>query len=90
MVVQAPAHALSYTEATIERAFGASSEELFDDFPAAPVASGSIGQVYIPAFVCVWLNMWSLRRVKEEVYAALAGCRLVLGCSCAQHLKVPG
>ncbi|KAK9836261.1 hypothetical protein WJX81_000321 [Elliptochloris bilobata] len=43
---QAPAHSLGYTEAAVKRAFGASTDELFEDFPDAPVASGSIGQVY--------------------------------------------
>ena len=42
---QAPAHSLAYTKTAVERAFGATTDELFDDFPAAPVASGSIGQV---------------------------------------------
>ena len=45
-MMQAPAHSLGYTEAAVERAFGAPAAELFDDFPAEPVASGSIGQVY--------------------------------------------
>ena len=45
MPTQAPAHSLAYTKTAVERAFGATSDELFDDFPAKPVASGSIGQV---------------------------------------------
>lgn len=44
--MQAPAHSLGYTEAAVERAFGAPAGELFDEFPEEPVASGSIGQVY--------------------------------------------
>jgi hypothetical protein len=53
--MQAPAHSLAYTKTAVERAFGATSDELFDDFPAVPVASGSIGQV-TPAEAELWLG----------------------------------
>ncbi|CAL8470433.1 g9975 [Coccomyxa elongata] len=43
---QAPAHGLSFTRHTIQRAFDASVDDLFDEFENIPVASGSIGQVY--------------------------------------------
>jgi hypothetical protein len=43
---QAPAHSLKFTREVIKQAFGASVEELFDEFEEVPVASGSIGQVY--------------------------------------------
>ena len=44
--LQAPAHSLKFTRAVIRQAFGASVEELFEEFEEVPVASGSIGQVY--------------------------------------------
>ena len=43
---QAPAHGLSFTRHTIQHAFDASVDDLFDEFENIPVASGSIGQVY--------------------------------------------
>ena len=42
----APVHALALTQDAIQGAFGAAYDELFDEFPAEPIASGSIGQVY--------------------------------------------
>lgn len=44
--MQAPAHGLKFTRHAIQRAFDASVEDLFEEFDAVPVASGSIGQVY--------------------------------------------
>ena len=44
--MQAPAHSLKFTRSAIKQAFGASVEELFEEFEEVPVASGSIGQVY--------------------------------------------
>ncbi|EIE27087.1 ABC1-domain-containing protein [Coccomyxa subellipsoidea C-169] len=46
LFVQAPAHGLKFTRHAIQRAFDASVEDLFEEFDAVPVASGSIGQVY--------------------------------------------
>jgi len=43
---QAPAHPYPVTEAAIRDAFGCGVGDLFLHFPTAPVASGSIGQVY--------------------------------------------
>ena len=43
---KAPAHALEWTEEVIETSFGATTTQLFTDFEAVPMASGSIGQVY--------------------------------------------
>ena len=42
----APAHGFAHTRATVEAAFGRRLEELFDEFDAAPVASGSVAQVH--------------------------------------------
>ena len=42
----APAHAFAHTRAAVEGAFRRPLEELFDEFDAAPVASGSIAQVH--------------------------------------------
>ena len=44
--LQASAHGLKFTRNVIKQAFGASVEELFEEFEEVPVASGSIGQVY--------------------------------------------
>ena len=46
MPPQAPTHSLRFTKRAIAQAFDATVEELFDDFEATPLASGSIGQVY--------------------------------------------
>ena len=43
--VQAPKHAWEATEAAVESSFGAPISELFEEFEAEPVASGSIAQV---------------------------------------------
>ncbi|PSC67852.1 ADP,ATP carrier [Micractinium conductrix] len=43
---QAPAHALPFTEAAVREAFGFSVKDLFAEFDAEPVASGSIGQIH--------------------------------------------
>jgi hypothetical protein len=43
---QAPAHALPFTEAAVQQAFGFTAADLFSEFAAAPVASGSIGQIH--------------------------------------------
>lgn len=42
----APAHAFSVTEETIERSFGFPLGDLFSEFDKDPVASGSIGQIH--------------------------------------------
>ena len=42
----APAHDFAHTRAAVEGAFRRPLEELFDEFDAAPVASGSIAQVH--------------------------------------------
>ncbi|KDD74772.1 hypothetical protein H632_c1085p1, partial [Helicosporidium sp. ATCC 50920] len=42
----APAHEAWFTDAAIEEAFGFRRRELFEEFDARPVASGSIGQVH--------------------------------------------
>lgn len=42
----APAHPAAVSVRVVERAFGAAIAELFDDFDARPVASGSIAQVH--------------------------------------------
>ena len=46
LLLQAPAHALPFTEAAVEQAFGFSVGDLFSEFAGAPVASGSIGQIH--------------------------------------------
>lgn len=43
---QAPAHALPFTEAAVQESFGFTASDLFAEFDAAPVASGSIGQIH--------------------------------------------
>lgn len=42
----APAHSMKVTRATIERAFGRSFEEIFDEFHEKPLGVGAIAQVY--------------------------------------------
>lgn len=42
----APRHPVSYSRAAVQRAFGRSVQELFDEFEPQPVASGSIAQVH--------------------------------------------
>lgn len=42
----APAHARAVTAASVREAFGSTLDDLFEGFPDAPVASGSVGQVY--------------------------------------------
>ena len=42
----APAHSLSVTKATLERAFGRKFEEIFDEFHDKPLGVGAIAQVY--------------------------------------------
>lgn len=43
---QAPAHDFPFTEAAVTSAFGFDVKDLFSDFAALPVASGSIGQIH--------------------------------------------
>jgi aarF domain-containing kinase len=43
---KAPSHAFPHTRAAVEEAFGCKLDHLFDEFDAAPVASGSIAQVH--------------------------------------------
>ena len=43
---QAPGHDFPFTEAAVKSAFGFDVEDLFSEFEAAPVASGSIGQIH--------------------------------------------
>jgi predicted unusual protein kinase regulating ubiquinone biosynthesis (AarF/ABC1/UbiB family) len=42
----APQHSMEQTRATIAHSFGRQIEEIFEEFGAEPVASGSIAQVY--------------------------------------------
>ncbi|KAL8112930.1 hypothetical protein AgCh_020299 [Apium graveolens] len=49
---KAPEHSFSYTKKSIERAFGRKIYEIFDNFEEAPVASGSIAQVYRASLKC--------------------------------------
>ncbi|CAM8951824.1 unnamed protein product [Rhodiola kirilowii] len=43
---KAPAHSFSYTQKSIERAFGRRLCEIFDNFEEEPVASGSVAQIH--------------------------------------------
>ena len=43
----APAHDFAHTKACVERSFERTIEELFAEFDATPLASGSIGQVHL-------------------------------------------
>ncbi|KAI7837776.1 hypothetical protein COHA_008405 [Chlorella ohadii] len=43
---QAPAHAPQFTEVAVQESFGFDVEDLFSEFDAEPVASGSIGQIH--------------------------------------------
>ncbi|KAL1829759.1 hypothetical protein ACET3Z_008171 [Daucus carota] len=49
---KAPEHSFSYTKKSIERSFGRKISEIFEDFEEAPVASGSIAQVYRASLKC--------------------------------------
>lgn len=43
---KAPAHSFSFTQKSIEKAFGRKLPEIFERFDEEPVASGSVAQVY--------------------------------------------
>ena len=42
----APSHSFAHTKEAIETSFGRSMEEIFEEFAALPIASGSVAQVY--------------------------------------------
>ena len=44
--LQAPGHALPFTEEAVRQSFGFGVRDLFEHFDAEPVASGSIGQIH--------------------------------------------
>jgi predicted unusual protein kinase regulating ubiquinone biosynthesis (AarF/ABC1/UbiB family) len=44
--LQAPAHAPLFTEVAVQESFGFDVDDLFSEFDAEPVASGSIGQIH--------------------------------------------
>ncbi|GLC33812.1 hypothetical protein PLESTM_000122200 [Pleodorina starrii] len=72
----APAHSPAASVAAVERAFAAPLSELFDDFDARPVASGSIAQIH--------------RATLSERGAALVGGGAEPGACVAVKVRHPG
>lgn len=78
--LQAPAHALPFTEAAVRQAFGFGVADLFSSFEPQPVASGSIGQIHRAVLSDTGARLTGMEpggqpRGGAAVLAALGGAR---------------